>query len=465
MRFVFLLLFISCVKETPEPQMTSKILYDIISQPATVTDWWLGGGTIPESTNYTVYDPAIAASLSDSYVNLANPGTRNASPVVAPTLTSGIGWQFNGSTTALNTSINVTDGSTTLVLFQNSAINDGYIFGVLSTNRWAVRSYVSGTGSRVEMGTTSSAITGSGLLTSGFLAINKERVFQNQNVLTPSTITWSGSSPIGIGLHIGAYNAGTLSTFYSGIVSRFAHYNFILSEAQIDAVFEAMIDIGEDSLHSYSSSVLALNPLAYYPLNNKTGYTFIKNHAPTNAGAYIVTKAWSAGTAGQYGNCFFSDTTSPFYTTGTQIQCTGSALTNLDLNEWSWCGWFKIQTSAINQKLIEMWRVSRTEYSAWETRGNNKLTIYERENGVLQIIENLVTFPDDTWVHIVGFNSLSQGKIGYYVNGVKYEVSKTGSGFSGTVSDLMEIGVLDGYVQHFAIFDHALSQSEVNSLQ
>lgn len=61
--------------------------------------WWLAGG-IPESPDYTIYDPASAASEVDSYTNLANPGVRNAIPFNNPTFTPGVGWSGNGTKSA-----------------------------------------------------------------------------------------------------------------------------------------------------------------------------------------------------------------------------------------------------------------------------------------------------------------------------------------------------------------------------
>jgi hypothetical protein len=52
--------------------------------------WWLSGGIDPANARI-VYDPENSADISASYVNLANPGTYNAAPGNAPTL-SADGW-------------------------------------------------------------------------------------------------------------------------------------------------------------------------------------------------------------------------------------------------------------------------------------------------------------------------------------------------------------------------------------
>lgn len=63
-------------------------------------DWWNPGGSF---TCVAAYAPKGAASLAASYVNLANPGTYNAAPGVAPTFDTATGWTFNGSTQYLTT--------------------------------------------------------------------------------------------------------------------------------------------------------------------------------------------------------------------------------------------------------------------------------------------------------------------------------------------------------------------------
>jgi hypothetical protein len=61
---------------------------------ATATPWWLIGG-IAASACVAAYQPKGAASLAASYTNLANPGTYNAAPGVAPTWDAVSGWIFN----------------------------------------------------------------------------------------------------------------------------------------------------------------------------------------------------------------------------------------------------------------------------------------------------------------------------------------------------------------------------------
>lgn len=77
----------------------SKLL--MLSMPAVhggqaVTPWYLAGG-VAKATCLAAYQAIGAASLAESYVNLANPGTYNLSGGVAPTWAAETGWTFDGS--------------------------------------------------------------------------------------------------------------------------------------------------------------------------------------------------------------------------------------------------------------------------------------------------------------------------------------------------------------------------------
>ena len=64
-------------------------------------DWW----QIGDNVVVAAYQPLGAADLADSYINLANPGTFDAAPGVAPTWAAGTGWTFNGSTQYLDSGV------------------------------------------------------------------------------------------------------------------------------------------------------------------------------------------------------------------------------------------------------------------------------------------------------------------------------------------------------------------------
>ena len=73
----------------------------VVSKASDVAPWYLAGG-ISAANCLAAYQPKGAASLAASYSNLANPGTYNAAPGVAPTFDASTGWTFNGSTQMAN---------------------------------------------------------------------------------------------------------------------------------------------------------------------------------------------------------------------------------------------------------------------------------------------------------------------------------------------------------------------------
>ena len=60
---------------------------------AAAAKWYLAGG-ISASACVAAYQPKGSTSLAASYTNLANPGTYNAAPGVAPTWAAATGWTF-----------------------------------------------------------------------------------------------------------------------------------------------------------------------------------------------------------------------------------------------------------------------------------------------------------------------------------------------------------------------------------
>lgn len=71
------------------------------AQIQSVGQWWLTAGVTP----IAAYQSKWAASLSASYVNLANPGTYNITAGVAPLWSTDYGWQFDGINKYLRTNL------------------------------------------------------------------------------------------------------------------------------------------------------------------------------------------------------------------------------------------------------------------------------------------------------------------------------------------------------------------------
>jgi hypothetical protein len=95
--------------------------------PASHTrQWWLAGGIHPSQV-VAAYQPKGAADLAASYVNLANPGTNDATVGVEPTFDSS-GWVFDGSTTYLIGPPSNSAGFA--VRFSNASFSTRMIIGV-----------------------------------------------------------------------------------------------------------------------------------------------------------------------------------------------------------------------------------------------------------------------------------------------------------------------------------------------
>lgn len=106
---------------------------------AAAPPWWTAGGTIPAANCIAAYQPCGAASLTASYVNLANPGTYNAAPGTAPSWTAIGGWRFVAGTSAfLTTGITPGQGWSMAVQYANHVVGtvNGMVCGFdAATNR------------------------------------------------------------------------------------------------------------------------------------------------------------------------------------------------------------------------------------------------------------------------------------------------------------------------------------------
>lgn len=90
----------------------------VLSRNPSGAAWWEVAG----KTCVAAYQPKGAASYEASLVNLAQPGTYNATEGVAPTWDAATGWGFNGSTQYLDTGIVPSSWSWTyLVRFTDGA--------------------------------------------------------------------------------------------------------------------------------------------------------------------------------------------------------------------------------------------------------------------------------------------------------------------------------------------------------
>ena len=203
---------------------------------AAAVPWWLAAGVTPVAA----YAPKGAASLAASYTNLANPGTYNAAPGVAPTFDTATGWTFAAALSQyLTTGIVPGAGWMAIVKFASASGTNPYLFGANGANRYFMISPVVGSVVRYQSGVTvGNQKDVSPALVSGTLAIAGQYGYRN-GVQDASGMAAAYADAAAI--YIGCRNAnGTASNFLSGQISSFWIYNATLSSANVAIQAAAM---------------------------------------------------------------------------------------------------------------------------------------------------------------------------------------------------------------------------------
>lgn len=203
-------------------------------------DWWLAGGA---PTPVAVYQPKGAASLAASYVNLANPGTYDASPGVAPTFATATGWTFNGSTQYLDTGYAAGNTSNKSIIVRYSgvaAISYGAPMGVLdavANKGWGMQPWRPGT-THVLYVSGGNARQVSPQLAAGVLAIAGTQAYRN-GVADGTAWTYTAWTPYHT-VYIGMWR-GTAGIYYLACsVQAAAIYETTLTAPQVATVSAAM---------------------------------------------------------------------------------------------------------------------------------------------------------------------------------------------------------------------------------
>lgn len=212
-----------------------------LASKAPVLSWWLAGG-VSAANCVAAYAPKGAASLAASYTNLANPGTYNAAPGVAPTWSATDGWIFDGATHHLLTGIIPTSGWTMIV-----RILDGTTGGVAT--RCPIGQYTGGTTRLHLYSEAGDATVGYGnggvifkapAIATGVIGVAGQVGYRNGAIDTTAIGAWSGSATnqINIGRRGRAGTSG--ESYYAGKVLAAAIYNVTLVLAQMQALTTAM---------------------------------------------------------------------------------------------------------------------------------------------------------------------------------------------------------------------------------
>lgn len=198
-------------------------------------NWWVVSG----KTCVAAYQPKGAASYDASKVNLANPGTYNATEGVAPSWAAGTGWTFNGSSQYLTTVVGGNSYSA-LVRFSDGTEQSSAIFGETKTTtndtRLNIYPYYSGGHIYFRCG---GNYDQNGYYTFGVLAVTPAAAYANGTSLGSLSGAWTGTTSYTIALGGHCINA-SIDEKWTGKIQAFAIYSDTLSSAEVATVSAAM---------------------------------------------------------------------------------------------------------------------------------------------------------------------------------------------------------------------------------
>lgn len=215
------------------PPFQSPIIAPMATPGGAAVPWYLSGG-IALANCVAAYQPKGAGSLAASYVNLANPGTYDAAPGVAPTFDAATGWTFNGSTQYLSTGIYVASGWSWIIRWSGTSSSGNDIFGSYDGGLRGF-SFAPGTGGAAywNLGDYGNGSAGA----SGVAAAANARGYYNGSIATGVIAAWSGGASA-LDIRIGGRNQGAPS-FRAGAIQALAIYNIDIT-AYIAALTTAM---------------------------------------------------------------------------------------------------------------------------------------------------------------------------------------------------------------------------------
>lgn len=208
--------------------------------------WWLAGG-IPAANCIAAYQPKRAASYAASKVNLANPGTYDATEGVAPSWSSAVGWTFNGSSQYLDTGIVIPAGGKVYSFFEYSSDVDGAydmsIWGATASSDAVylriIHNYLSGTRVLYQwyLNYNRTPKNPSGTFAMCGNATNCQCYFNGAADGSPFSHGWPGAF---LSIYLGAIHKTTGPVYGIGKLHAFAVYNTTLTAAQVAAIHAAV---------------------------------------------------------------------------------------------------------------------------------------------------------------------------------------------------------------------------------
>ena len=185
-------------------------------------------------TPVAAYAPKGAASLAASYTNLANPGTYDAAPGVAPTWDAATGWAFV-TNKYLTTGIIPASGWTMIVKFSNQVglgcligeSSAGANFGLYGDDGTVKKYYLSG-----------GVLTLAPKATSGVMAVAAQVCYLDGSSVGTIATAWSNTTSYQI--DIGRRNGAAPLHYLTGKIQSVWIASSTLSAAQIATQSAAM---------------------------------------------------------------------------------------------------------------------------------------------------------------------------------------------------------------------------------
>lgn len=208
----------------------------VASSGAAAVPWYLAGGVAAANCK-AAYQAIGAASLSASYTNLANPGTNDAAPGLAPTWASATGWTFNGTSQYLTTGVTPVNDQTwsLMVRYTMPGTSTGFLLGAFSGSAYyALQPNYPDNNLYYENG---SYLGVSPRLASGVVGFAGNKGYRNGSADSGTIPTATGTLPA---VFIGCLNSGGSPAYYhAASIQAVAIYNTALTSAQVSAISTA----------------------------------------------------------------------------------------------------------------------------------------------------------------------------------------------------------------------------------
>jgi alpha-L-fucosidase len=212
-----------------------------VTTTATPEKWYLADG-VTSSNAVGVYKPAGAGSLNASYSNIANPGTNDAIPEVAPTFDDTTGWIFGG-TNYLSTGLIPTNDQTWSMIIKYSHFSDSagqkFLAGLYhDADRCFGISLLPNQISMYNGGGGAGSVFNITIPSSGVLCISGKNTYLDGIALGGQAVVGTGNYTYDI--IIGADHYASILQFFTGRIQSIAIYNCTLTESQVGMITARM---------------------------------------------------------------------------------------------------------------------------------------------------------------------------------------------------------------------------------